>query len=77
MNAKKITMLRAALLSPLVVGLEARLSCYGRTVCTPAVVAIHRVDPSAICFETRNMLYWLFPALLPQEAFQAAVMAAA
>lgn len=77
MKAEKITMLRAVLLSPLIVGSKARLSCYGRTVCTTAVVAIHRVDPSAICFETRDMLYWLFPALPPREAFQAAVMAAA
>lgn len=65
MDIKKTTRLRAALLSPLAVGARAWLFCSGRIIHTPAVVAIHRVEPSTVCFETRHMTYWLLPAVQP------------
>lgn len=77
MKTMKTATLRAILLSPLIVGVQARFSCYGKTVQTSAVKAIHRVEPSVICFETRDMLYRLLPLLHPQEAVQPALMAAA
>ena len=68
MNDKKYTTLSGRLMFPLCVGCRALILHNGSYIHTSRVEAIHSVDSSAICFETRNTHYRLLPAPMSQTA---------
>lgn len=68
MNDKKYTTLSGVLMFPLSVGCRALILHEGGCIHTSRVVAIHSVDNSAICFETRNTHYRLLPVSEAQAA---------